>query len=152
MFGARKQVEALTARVAELEHRVAALSADLERARPLLADTARLEALTRGAESALAALEARNEPLRVAGERFDGRLGVVYRAEVTGYVAVYFTTGWHANVELLVGAQAPPTRVVGVADADSYAGGVVRAGEYWLARPDNDRAGDAFRIHFTPLH
>ncbi|CAL9351157.1 hypothetical protein SUDANB95_00466 [Actinosynnema sp. ALI-1.44] len=70
MFGARKQVEALTARVAELERRVATLSADLERARPLLA-------------------------------------------------------------ELLVGAQSPPTRVVGVAD---------------------DRAGDAFRIHSTPLH
>ncbi|NUT93449.1 MAG: hypothetical protein HOY78_15650 [Saccharothrix sp.] len=46
MFGSRRQVEALTARVTALEEQVAALSAELDRTRPLPADTARLEAST----------------------------------------------------------------------------------------------------------
>lgn len=151
MFGSRRQVEALTARVSALEEQVAALSAELDRARPLLADTARLEALTHGAETALAALESRAEPLRVPGDRFDGRLNTLYRAGTTGFVAIYFTTGWNAQVELRVGTQPPPTRVVGALNAEGYAGGIVRGGEYWVAHADHDRAGDSFKVHFTPL-
>ncbi len=100
----------------------------------------------------MAALEPRLAPL---GERFDARLDTVYRAAVPGYVAIYFDTGWTATVSLLVGTENPPTRSVGVIESwserNSYAGGIVRAGEYWMASSDSERPDLKFRIHFTPL-
>jgi hypothetical protein len=92
---------------------------------------------------------------RPPGEGFDGQLDTLYRAEVTGFVAVYFVTGRTAKVRLMVGPGNPPTRVVGVVDSrgshQSYAGGVVRAGEYWVAASASGRPGLNFRVHFTPL-
>ena len=32
----------------------------------------------------------------------------------------------------------------------SYAGGIVRAGEYWVAASAGGRPGLNFRVHFTP--
>ncbi|TCO53451.1 hypothetical protein [Actinocrispum wychmicini] len=92
---------------------------------------------------------------RAPGEGFEGQIDTLYRAEVTGFVAVYFVTGRTAKVQLLVGPGNPPARVVGVVDSrgshDSYAGGIVRAGEYWVAASTSRRPNLNFRVHFTPL-
>lgn len=126
MFGPEQQ-EALERRVAELERAVRTLTARAEHA----------------------AVPA------PPGEGFDGVLDTLYRAEVTGFVAVYFVTGRTAKVQLLAGPGNPPTRVVGVVDSrgshQSYAGGIVRAGEYWVAASASGRPNLNFRVHFTPL-
>lgn len=106
-------------------------------------------------ERAVQTLTAQREAAPPPGAGFDGQLDTLYRAEVTGFVAVYFVTGRTAKVQLLVGPGNPPTRVVGVVDSrgshQSYAGGVVRAGEYWVAASASGRPGLNFRVHFTPL-
>jgi hypothetical protein len=153
MFGSERR-KALERRVVELERVVQTLVAQVDAVRPLLADTARLEALTARAEAAAGALAARTVPVPL-GEGFEGRIDTLYRAEVTGFVAVYFVTGRTAKVRLLVGPANPPTRVVGLVDSrgshQSYAGGIVRAGEYWTAASASERPGLNFRVHFTPL-
>jgi hypothetical protein len=153
MFGS-EQREGLERRIVELERVVQTLTAQVDAARPLLADTTRLEALTARAEAAAEALEARTMQVPL-GEGFEGRIDTLYRAEATGFVAVYFVTGRTAKVQLLVGPRNPPTRVVGVVDSrgqhDSYAGGIVRAGEYWTAASNSKRPNLNFRVHFTPL-
>lgn len=153
MFGSEQQ-EALERRIVELEHMVQTLTAQVDAVRPLLADTTRLAALTARAEAATEALEARTVPVPL-GEGFEGRIDTLYRAEVTGFVAVYFVTGRTAKVQLLVGPADPPTRVVGVVDSrgsqNSYAGGIVRAGEHWTAASTSGRPNLNFRVHFTPL-
>ncbi|MFI6026635.1 hypothetical protein [Amycolatopsis magusensis] len=127
MFGAEQQ-EALERRIAELERMVQTLTARAD------------------------ASEARTAP---RGEGFEGRLDTLYRAESSGFVAVYFVTGRTAKVQLLVGPHNPLTRVVGVVNSrgsqDSYAGGIVRAGEYWVAASSSRRPNLNFRVHFTPL-
>ena len=126
MFGPEQQ-EALERRVAELERVVQTL-------------------ITRAEPPAVPA---------PPGAGFEGRLDTLYRAEATGFVAVYFVTGRTAKVQLLVGPGDPPTRVVGVVDSrgshQSYAGGIVRAGEYWVAASASGRPNLNFRVHFTPL-
>ncbi|CCH29305.1 hypothetical protein ABZ816_35635 [Actinosynnema sp. NPDC047251] len=153
MFGAERQ-EALENRIAELERAVQTLTAHAGPARPKPADTARLEALTARAEAAAAVLHSRDSPVPLA-DGFEGRIDTLYRAEVTGFVAVYFVTGRTAKVQLLIGTTNPPTRVVGVVDSrgshQSYAGGIVRAGEYWAAASASRRPNLDFRVHFTPL-
>ncbi|NUT51677.1 MAG: hypothetical protein HOV94_30930 [Saccharothrix sp.] len=73
-----------------------------------------------------------------------------------GYVAVYFVTGWTATVKLTVGPENPPTTVVGIAhgggESNSYAGAIVRPGEYWIAATTGHRADYGFELHFTPLY
>jgi hypothetical protein len=81
-------------------------------------------------------------------------IGVVHRAEVTGYVSLFFTGGRTSVVRLLVGWADPPTECVCEAntrnDLNSYAGGIVRKGEYWLLDSKHgDRSG--FECVFTPL-
>jgi hypothetical protein len=153
MFGAGQQ-EALERRIVELERVVQTLAAQVDAARPLLADTTRLQALTARAEAAAEALAARTVPVPL-GAGFEGQIDTLYRAEVTGFVAVYFVTGRTAKVQLLVGPSDPPTRVVGVVDSrgsqQSYAGGIVRAGEYWVAASSSRRPNLNFQVHFTPL-
>ncbi|MBB5955393.1 hypothetical protein FHS29_001974 [Saccharothrix tamanrassetensis] len=126
-------MDALHHRIGELERQVAALAAQVRGNRPLPADAAR--------------------PESSGGPRTDHRLDTVYRAEVHGYVAVYFVTGRVARVRLLVGTDYPPTRLVGMVhgSGDSYAGTVVRPGEYWLAESNNKRPNLRFNVHFTPL-
>jgi len=125
MVGAEQQ-EALERRIAELEQMVQRLTTRIDAAGPV-----------------------------ALGEGFEGRLDTLYRAEVTGFVAVYFVTGRTAKVQLLVGPANPPARVVGVVDSRgsqaSYAGGIVRAGEYWVAASSSGRPDLNFRVHFTPL-
>lgn len=151
MFGSARQA-ALETRVAELEQQVRVLNGQLEAVRPLLADAGRLEALAARAEAAVRALEPQAETL---AEGFDGKLDTLYRAETTGFVAVYFDTGWNAHVRLLVGPTNPPTRCVGevrlTSDHSAYAGGVVRAGEWWIAESDSNRQDLKFHVHFTPV-
>lgn len=153
MFGSAQQ-QALERRVVELERVVRTLTAQVDAARPLLDDTTRLETLTARAEAAADALAASTVPVPL-GEGFEGRIDTLYRAEVTGFVAVYFVTGRTAKVQLLVGPHDPPTRVVGVVNSsgshDSYAGGIVRAGEYWAAASASRSPNLNFRVHFTPL-
>ena len=133
MFGSEQQ-EALERRIAELERVV--------------------QELTVRADATAVALAARTSPAPL-GAGFEGQLDTLYRAEVTGFVAVYFVTGRTAKVQLLVGQDNPPTRVVGVVDSrgsqHSYAGGIVRAGEFWVAAATSKRSNLNFRIHFTPL-
>jgi hypothetical protein len=153
MFGS-EQHQALERRVVELEHMVRTLTAQVDAVRPLLADTSQLAALTARAETAAKAMEARTMPVPL-GDGFEGRLDTLYRAEVTGFVAVYFVTGRTAKVQLLVGPANPPTRLVGVVDSrgsqNSYAGGIVRPGEYWTAASTSRNPNLNFRVHFTPL-
>ncbi|GGM80107.1 hypothetical protein GCM10011609_14950 [Lentzea pudingi] len=140
MFGSARRT-ALETKVAELEQQVRALSGQLEAVRPLLADAARLDALAARAAVAVGTAE----PL---GERVEARLDTPYLAERTGFVSVYFDGGRTARVKLLVGPENPPTYCVGEVYAD-HLGGVVRAGEWWIAESNSKRPG--LRVHFTPL-
>ncbi|MBB5955392.1 hypothetical protein FHS29_001973 [Saccharothrix tamanrassetensis] len=146
---------ALQDAVAALRQQVRALSAQVEAARPLPTDTARVEALTHGAQSALTALERRGETFGIGRPRSDGVLNTVYRTDVLGFVAVYVGAGLTSNVRLLVGPDDPPTQCVGVLDVggerNCYAGTIVRPGEYWLAESSRKTDDPAFKIHFTPL-
>lgn len=81
-------------------------------------------------------------------------IGVVHRAEATGYVSLYFVGGRTATVRLLVGWGDPQTECICEAntrnDLNSYAGGIVRKDEYWtLESKLGDRSG--FECVFTPL-
>jgi hypothetical protein len=78
------------------------------------------------------------------------KLDTLYLAERTGFVSVYFDGGRNARVKLLVGPENPPTTCVGEVYND-YAGALVRAGEWWIARSNNSRTDLSFRVHFTPL-
>lgn len=81
-------------------------------------------------------------------------LGVVHQAEVTGYVSIYFTGGRTDKIQLLAGWDDPPTECICEAnnynDLNSYAGGVVRQGEYWMVVSKKlEKSG--FECVFTPL-
>ncbi|MFJ6672240.1 hypothetical protein ACIQMJ_14115 [Actinosynnema sp. NPDC091369] len=156
MFRSKREAEELRARVADLERQVATLSAQLSATRPLLDDATRIESLARQAEAAVRSLEARATPLGVGGTRTRPKLDTLYRADVLGYVSVYFVTGHITTVKLTVGTENPPTTVVGIAagagDSNSYAGAIVRPGEYWIAATRGDRTDYGFELHFTPLY
>ncbi len=70
-------------------------------------------------------------------KRFKAALNRVYQAEWTGYVSIFFTGGWTDTASLRVGPTNPPQNIVSILncqnDINSYAGGVVRQGEYWMA-------------------
>lgn len=156
MFGSKREAEELRARVADLERQVAVLTGRLAATGPLLDDATRVESLARQAEAAVRSLEARATPLGVGGPRTRPKLDTLYRADVLGYVAVYFVTGYIATVKLTVGAENPPTTVVGIAhgggESNSFAGAIVRPGEYWIAATSGERADYGFELHFTPLY
>ncbi|NUT51678.1 MAG: hypothetical protein HOV94_30935 [Saccharothrix sp.] len=69
MFGSRKHVEELRARVAELERQVTTLTGQLAATQPLLDDATRVESLARQAEAAVRSLEARAAAQGVGGPR-----------------------------------------------------------------------------------
>ncbi|MFE2753262.1 hypothetical protein ACFXGA_14825 [Actinosynnema sp. NPDC059335] len=153
MFGSRD--EALYARVLELEGRVerlgtllGALSEDQER-------YARLHELAERADGALRSLEGRAAGAGVGEPRFQAALDTVYRARTFGYVAVFFVGGRTARMRLLVGPQSPPTTSIGQADSsadlNSYMGGVVRPGEFWMAATHRPGIKAGFECVFTPL-
>jgi hypothetical protein len=155
MFRSKREAEELRARVDDLERQVAALSAQLSATRPLLDDATRIESLAHQAEAAVRSLEARTTPLGVGGQRTRPKLDTLYRADVLGYVSIYYVTGYMAAVKLTVGPQNPPTNVVGIAgDGDhyAYAGTIVRPGEYWIAATNGNRTDYGFELHFTPLY
>jgi hypothetical protein len=91
----------------------------------------------------------------IAEPRFEAALNTVYRARTHGYVALYFVGGRAASMRLLVGPQSPPTTSVGVAspgsEINSYVGGIIRPGEYWMAATHNPRTKAGFECIFTPL-
>jgi hypothetical protein len=141
--------EALFARVQELEGRVERLTGLLGN---LLDDEdrhARLNDLATRAETALRALEQRAELAGIGAPRFKAALDTVYQATTFGYVAVYFVGGRTARMRLLIGPQSPPTTSVGY--ADSYLGGIVRPGEYWVAATHRPGMKADFECVFTPL-
>lgn len=147
--------EALYARIQELEGRVERMTGLLGN---LLDDEDRHARLTDLAErtgSALRALETRADTVGVGKPRFEARLDTVYHATTYGYVACYFVGGRTARVRLLVGPQAPPTTSVGYANSsaeiNSYLGGIVRPGEYWMAATHKPGMNAGFECIFTPL-
>jgi hypothetical protein len=153
VFGSRD--EALYARVQELEGRVERLTTSLG---ALLDDGdryARLTDLSERAGAALRALEGQAEQVGIGEPRFEAALDVVYQAKTFGYVAVYFVGGRTARLRLLVGPQSPPTTSVGYANSsneiNSYMGGIVRPGEYWMAATHHPGMKAGFECVFTPL-
>lgn len=89
----------------------------------------------------------------VSKPRLRARLNRVYCAEATGYVAVYFRGGRTNKIRLLVGPKAPPEECIGEAntanDINSYVGGIVRAGEYWMVEAKHEST--SFGCVYTPL-
>jgi hypothetical protein len=153
VFGSRDG--ALYARVQELEGRVERLTTSLG---ALLDDEERYTRLTDLAErtgAALRALEEQAEQVGIGESRFEAALDTVYRATTYGYVAVYFVGGRTARMRLLVGPQSPPTTSVGYANSgseiNSYMGGIVRPGEYWMAATHRHGMKAGFECIFTPL-
>jgi hypothetical protein len=87
-------------------------------------------------------------------------VGEVQRADVLGFVSVFRNGGGSDRIELLVGADDPPTECVGRADSNSnpapFASAIVRPGEYWKAESERAKAtgraeGSGFECVFTPL-
>lgn len=146
----------LEANEAQVDARLGELARDLEQADPevrvrfltsriaadLASDLEKALADLRAGREALPALEELRKGLEQAAAgvdvpRFEGELSQVYRAEWTGYVSLYFAGGFTDSVSLLVGPEDPPTleicKLNTSSDINSYAGGVVRRGEYWVA-------------------
>jgi hypothetical protein len=151
----RSRDEALYARMQELEGRVERLTGLLGN---LLDDEDRHARLTDLAErtgAALRALETRADLVGIGEPRFEAALDTVYRAKTHGYVAIYFVGGRTATTRLLVGPQSPPTTSVGHANSssaiNSYIGGIVRPGEYWMAATHRPGMKAGFECVFTPL-
>jgi hypothetical protein len=131
---------------------------DLEK---LLQEARRLDELTRHVFAMTEDLEAALKDLhdRAAGdgarhERVEVKLNQVYRADMTGYVSAFFVGGYTDKLELLVGPEDPPTSCICALnttnDLNSYAGGIVRPGEYWMAKSKRgDKSG--VKCVFTPV-
>ncbi|HUF83962.1 MAG TPA: hypothetical protein VMQ81_05145 [Acidimicrobiia bacterium] len=90
----------------------------------------------------------------MGGPRSRPAFNEVQRADVAGYVSLYFKGGYTDDIQLLVGVGDPPSEVVCEAntrnDMNSYAGAIVRPGEYWMARSKSG-ANSGFECVFTPL-
>ena len=163
MFGNGRVTRELAGRIDELQRRIDALTAENSALRGLADDAARLERLaeqadrlSRVAAGAVSTVEGLAKAAGVGGERIVARLNKVYQADVPGYVCAYFVGGYTDTVELFVGLENPPTLSVGYANSrggsSSYAGTLVRAGEYWTVRSDLNVAMSGFVILFTPLY
>jgi hypothetical protein len=162
VFTSKRDTEDLRLRIAELERRIDQLAGQVAAVGPLLDDAARLEELAQratrlsaAADAALQALHGHASRVGVGQARFQAQLDKVHRAAAHGYVAVYYTGGWTDKVRLLVGPDTPPTDCVCTANStneiNSYAGCVVRAGEYWMVTSDRGAAKSGFVCMFTPL-
>lgn len=126
-----------------------ALSEGLDDARQVAAIKAEVAALLDQVRSAAA--EARG----AAGQRrFRSDLNVIHHAQATGYVSIFFNGGRTDRVKLMVGATDPPTEVVSELncrnDINSYAGGVVRQGEFWTAKSEVGK-NSGVECVFTPF-
>jgi hypothetical protein len=115
------------------------------------------EALRRNAE-----LEAAAEQMvtRLSGEephpsRIKVQFNRVYQAKSLGYVAAYFVGGRADRVSILIGEESPPTKswaeLNTTNDINSYAGAVVRPGEYWMAKAKVG-SGSGVRCTYTPFY
>lgn len=148
-------------RIAQLEDRIGQLIAALAATRPLLEDSLRLEdatirvgQLAAAADTALLGLQERAKTAGVGLARSRPTFDTVHRAEVTGYVSLYFVGGRTNKIELLVGREDPPTDCVGELNTTNgpttYVGGIVRQGEYWtlVCRHGNT---SGYQCVFTPL-
>ena len=87
--------------------------------------------------------------------RFEADLDTVYQAESHGYVAIYFVGGRTASMRLLVGPRARRPRASATRtprlEINSYIGGIVRPGEYWMAATHSTGMRAGFECIFTPL-
>jgi hypothetical protein len=161
MFTSRKTIENLEQRIADLLDRVNRLERELDLARPLLTHeahvtqvAAKLEGIALAAKAACAEVEGRASEMGVHEPRRRVPLGAVQRAKVTGYVALYFNGGWNDEVKLLVGTEGPTECVAqanSINDINSYAGGIVRAGEFWKVETKVGGGKSGFECVFTPL-
>jgi hypothetical protein len=156
MAGRRDELAALRARVDRLEQELERLHAATDMARPLLDDARRLADLAdearRCGDSAAAAVDTMRAMTAAAGigqPRLSAQLNMIYQAKTTGYVWLFFVGGVTEPAEILVGTTRPPTQSVAKALSGTYAGTIVRAGEYWTARTNNKNAG--YRCIFSPL-
>lgn len=160
-MGSRRELRSLRARVQELEGQVAVLVEQLDAARPLLDDSRRVQELSEriagvaaGADTALKLLGERAARTGLAQARFRPKVGVTYRAQVSGYVTAHYVGGRNDVLSLLVGREDPPTECVCTADCrhgiNSYLAGVIRAGEYWMITYRHS-AECGFATMFTPL-
>jgi hypothetical protein len=158
----RDAVEAMRQRIDALEQQVAELSQALASARAVARDGQRLEQvaeqtarLSAAADATLHELSERAGRGGVARPRQQPELGKVHRAEVSGYLAVYFVGGRTNTIKILVGPDDPPTTCVGelnvTNDLNAYAGAVVRQGEYWTTQSRHHNLS-GFHCMFTPLH
>jgi septal ring factor EnvC (AmiA/AmiB activator) len=163
MFGTRKTIEKLEREVSELRGEVSRLATELTRVRPLLADAqqverslADLERLRLAARAACDEMNSHVDAVQLHQARHTVPLNSVRFAKVTGYVALYFDGGRTDVVRLLVGPDDPPENCVCEANSsykiNSYAGGIVRAGEYWKAESKVGATGTGFICVFTPLY
>jgi hypothetical protein len=153
----------LAGRIDELQRRMDALAAENTALRGLADDAARLERLaeqadrlSRVAARAVSTVEGLAKAAGVGAERTFARLNTVYHADVPGYLCAYFAGGYNDVVELLVGPEDPPTQRVcranSMNDINSYAGALVRAGEYWMVTSELNRGRSGFTCVFTPLY
>lgn len=150
----QERVEQLAGRIGQLTEMVAPVQALLDDTRRLEDLAERAGRLSAEADQALLGLQKRATAAGVGLPRTRPAIGVVHRAEVTGYVSLYFVGGRTATVRLLVGWDDPPTECICEAntrnDLNSYAGGIVRKDEYWILDTKlGDRSG--FECVFTPL-
>lgn len=127
------------------------LSAALQRS---LADAQEASALKERIQRLCQELEQQVNGGGARQPRTRARLNEVYHAPHTGYVALYFFGGRTDAVRLLMGPTDPPEICVSELDCaagtNSYAGGVVRKGEYWLASSALGE-GSGVRCCFTPI-
>jgi hypothetical protein len=157
----KRELKTLQDRVGQLEERIGHLTETVASARPLLDDSRHLEdlaeragQLSAAADTALLGLRERATAAGVGLPRVRPAFGTLHRAEVTGYVSLYFNGGRTDKIKLLVGWDDPPTDCICEAnttnDLNAYAGGIVRQNEYWTV-VSNHGGRSGFNCVFTPL-
>ena len=161
MFGRGREVDELQAKIDAMEQQIAELAGATAAARPLLEDARRLEELAeraaRSRQDTEATLDGLQRAVAATGLRKPRArlpLNAVHRADVLGYVSLYYNAGFTDDIQLLVGDEDPPTEIACEAntrnDINSYAGAIVRPGEYWMVQSKKgDQSG--FVCVFTPL-
>lgn len=159
MAGRKREDPEVAARLGAIEQQLTALTGDLETIRPVLTDVGRLEELAERAgrlssvvEQSVTAMQSTVEAAGLMGARAGPAFNEVYRTDVAGYISAYFTGGRTDTVRLLVGAENPPAECVYIAESrlNTYAGAVVRPGEYWQVR-SNVGQQSGFTCTFTPF-